>query len=1117
MKNKAINHSETSSVDSLKNSKSKLPGYLKAGALVVGSTLASFQAANAVDVSNNLTADDNEGNAYVFNIASKILTVTSDNSGSTNISTISLGAVSDTATGGSMTVISAAADTVGLIVTLASVLMNNAGTPGEVRFKDVDGAGGNMVATVSGVFTHTGGTGIQTLETTTADTLTVNFDGITTMTLISNLTAANGTKGHVNAKFSSGAIFTAGLDMQDSATTAGSSTATFDGAGTQAIAGAIDGNADNMGTLAVTNTGGKVSFAGAMGGNNAIKNITVGTAADDSLASFAAAVSAQTITVQGGNAAVEDSRLEFGAAVTGAVVLTAGVEGDAIVDFLDDNAITALTGAITATSTSGARSTVRIYDGEGSTAAVNTITGAVGTANNRIGTLQIGADSDGGSGNINGAVAVTNLNINSGTATNESSLGAFAAAIDAVTITLTDASDALTATLELDENAAATVLGTIDGNADNKGILKISGTGKIISGVVGGIKDLKLIDLDHAATFNSSVSALGLNLAAGKASTIKGDLTIGASNAVLSNATSQLFIAGAGNQTITGQLTGATAETGIVDVTNAGGTVTFASAMGTAAELKEVELNAGSVSIFNSTVKTGILDMIGTAKATFTAKASVANQITLAATATMIIDDTIVTTDELFTTGAAQADGNIAGTDNIKMPVNLDHGQTIVFLAGTTDAADAAIQADLQLAIMDTAVKTYSVGITAATNDNDITVTASDKSADAVATSLGATKDVGTAFLQAVQAVTNDTAADAAAEDTFGNLLSHLGGNTAADVSALALQVAPQTDSIGGSSIATKAMTGTVQGIVSNRMASLRSGDAFVTGMSAGNGMSANSGFIQAFGSEGEQENITAAGATTFGFDTETSGLAIGFDGMTEDGSTIGLSASYSTTDVDGKGSGKSKNSIDSYTVTAYADKATEIGYIEGSLTYGVNDNTASRVVNTAGFNRTYSGSYDSQQISLKVGGGMPNEVKDGTFITPFANATVTNTTTDAYTEKSSVASDVLRLNVAQDDINSVVATLGVKAHAVTDFGTPMISLAVNNEFGDSKISSSNTYQGGGTKFKSTTSVEELSATLGLGYSFGNDVTSLNINYEANANDEEYVNHYGSVKIVAKF
>ena len=508
--------------------------------------------------------------------------------------------------------------------------------------------------------------------------------------------------------------------------------------------------------------------------------------------------------------------------------------------------------------------------------------------------------------------------------------------------------------------------------------------------------------------------------------------------------------------------------------------------------------------------------MVGTAEATFTTKANVANQITLAATATLIIDDSIVrgTTLKLEQN---KLTNDIAGTDNIKMPANLDHGQTIVFLAGTTDAQDANIQVDLQEAIMDTALKTYTVGITVASGDNDITVTATDRTAAAVGTSLGATTDVGTAFLQAVQAATNDTTADSGAEDGFSNVLNATAGFSATADTDLALQVAPQSDSIGGSSVATRAMTGTVQGIVSNRMASLRSGDAFVTGMSAGNGMSANSGFIQAFGSEAEQKNTGPSGATTFGYDTETSGVAIGFDGMTDDGSTIGLSASYSTTDVDGKGTGKSKNSIDSYTVSAYADRATEIGYIEGSLTYGVNDNTTSRLINTAGLNRTYSANYDSQQISLKVGGGVPNEVGDGTFVTPFANATLTNITTDSYTEKSSVADDALRLKVDQDDISSLVATLGVKAHMVTDFGTPMISLAVNNEFGDGQINSTNTYQGGGTKFKTSTDVEELSATLGLGYSFGNDVTSLNINYEANANDEEYINHYGTVKIVSKF
>ena len=90
-------------------------------------------------------------------------------------------------------------------------------------------------------------------------------------------------------------------------------------------------------------------------------------------------------------------------------------------------------------------------------------------------------------------------------------------------------------------------------------------------------------------------------------------------------------------------------------------------------------------------------------------------------------------------------------------------------------------------------------------------------------------------------------------------------------------------------------MTGTVQGIVSNRMASLRSGDAYVTGMSAGNGMSANSGFIQAFGSEAEQKDMYK--------DIErimktTNGNHFGFDGMT-DYYDVNLTASFSTTDVD--------------------------------------------------------------------------------------------------------------------------------------------------------------------------------------------------------------------------
>ena len=65
----------------------------------------------------------------------------------------------------------------------------------------------------------------------------------------------------------------------------------------------------------------------------------------------------------------------------------------------------------------------------------------------------------------------------------------------------------------------------------------------------------------------------------------------------------------------------------------------------------------------------------------------------------------------------------------------------------------------------------------------------------------------------------NDTNADATAEDAFANAMNGINGMTATTDTDLALQVTPQSDVISGSTSATKAMTGTVQGIVSNRMA----------------------------------------------------------------------------------------------------------------------------------------------------------------------------------------------------------------------------------------------------------------------------------------------------------
>ena len=690
----------------------------------------------------------------------------------------------------------------------------------------------------------------------------------------------------------------------------------------------------------------------------------------------------------------------------------------------------------------------------------------------------------------------------------------------------------------------------------------------------------KTLDVDEIAIFNSTLNVSTTSNFSGASSELNGvstmtgvmtveDVTVKLSNTttasagiLLGHADAILNVAnGAVAKTITGIVDagGNTGTEGKIDINNTA-LVTFASGLGTtnaAKQLKEIDVNSNSLAQFDAAIDSALVTvngtatfdgattstiydfnggtgtfneiMIETASASSTLNADATSKITLnkahatAASSNVVDLVTLVNGAEVrlgktVTNGmtvfkTTSQDATVGATSKLYVPINLSNAQTLVLFSHTDNGGD--VHTGVNGALQDTALTDYVADETTRV----VTVTANDRSDASVGTLLGVNTDVARAIKQARNAAISDASADSDLEDAFYNAFNGENSTVAATKTDMAEQMAPQNDTIGGSTIAAQAMTGSVQGIISNRMASLRSGDAYVAGVSAGNGMSASTAFIQAFGSEAEQKNTAKKGNTVYGFDSDTSGLAIGFDGLTEDGSTIGLSASYSTTDVDGKGKGKSKNSIDSYTVSVYADKATENGYIEGSLTYGLSDNNISRKIdiNDVSIQRNYKANYDSEQISLKVGAGIPQEVMDGTFVTPYVSGTITNIVTDAYTESSDTANDNLRLKVDQGDVESMVGTLGVKAHMVTDMGTPMISLAVNNEFGDTQISTTNTYQGGGTNFITTSDVEELSATLGLGYSFGNDVTSLNFNYEATQNDDKFSSHYGSVKIVAKF
>jgi len=684
--------------------------------------------------------------------------------------------------------------------------------------------------------------------------------------------------------------------------------------------------------------------------------------------------------------------------------------------------------------------------------------------------------------------------------------------------------------------AAASFTAAVTTATTNTGTLSVLGTSGAAPFVVtfgstvgasGAI--LKLINVGvgtagGSAVFDGNVFATNMTVIAGDAAGEVGAVTFKANVTTpiaLTHGTGTNTItfgaADGSDQTITGAITTGTTSTGTIIVNNTTGKkATFASNIGVAAGNKVLQLTV-------SAAKTAEFQgVIGALNATFAAGSTTtflndghaigtgnAGALTFGGAGTTInIGRGVVAGETLFNTTntTAAAGGVVITATTITLPSNFSTG-TIKFIQDDTE-----VVSDVELALLTlTNTPLTSFAATKTDDNTDVSITATAKSDATTASELGVNTNKAAGLRAAVLAAATQ-GSDTTLIDAFTTVLN---AGTTSDT-AMANQVAPQTDTITGSTIAAKAVTSGVQNVIATRLASLRSGDAYSTGIVTGSGMSANSGFIQAFGSQVEQKNK----GNEFGYDADTTGFAIGFDAKVPGGAVIGISYAHSDADVDGKGTGRAKNDIKTDSVSLYADYATKDGYVEGSITYGKSDNKGSRIVNTADLNRTYKSNYDSEQYSFRLSGGVPQSLGGGAFITPFAAATISQIKADAYTESSTTADDALRLRVSQDTVDSQVGTVGVKFHQAIKDGkttfTPEVKLAVNQEFGDGNITTTNTYQGGGASFKNSTAIEKTSATAGLGLNISSDNLSFSIGYEADVK-EKYLGHSAQAKLTAKF
>ncbi|PLW68638.1 hypothetical protein C0039_11530 [Pseudohalioglobus lutimaris] len=186
-------------------------------------------------------------------------------------------------------------------------------------------------------------------------------------------------------------------------------------------------------------------------------------------------------------------------------------------------------------------------------------------------------------------------------------------------------------------------------------------------------------------------------------------------------------------------------------------------------------------------------------------------------------------------------------------------------------------------------------------------------------------------------------------------------------------------------------------------------------------------------------------------YDYDSYGATLGFDYMFDSGLVAGVAAGYADYEVDFDNSrsslaGNSLTStvsgggfeLDGYSLSAYLIGNLGRFYVDGLVSYGSNDYETERVVRYQGaadgsgrgqnldIDRTMSGKTDSDTLGLGLSTGTTFEL-GGFDLGVDLGLSYLDITVDGYTEKDSAVNGGLNLAYGDQDIESLVSTLGAQ------------------------------------------------------------------------------------------
>ena len=244
-----------------------------------------------------------------------------------------------------------------------------------------------------------------------------------------------------------------------------------------------------------------------------------------------------------------------------------------------------------------------------------------------------------------------------------------------------------------------------------------------------------------------------------------------------------------------------------------------------------------------------------------------------------------------------------------------------------------------------------------------------------------------------------------------------------------------------------------------------------------------------------------------YGFDADSSGVAMGAEKYINDDVKVGLGYAYTNTDIDGF---MRDTDVDTHTAFVYGEYKPSNWYVNGIMSYGWSDYEESKNVAGVGV----KADYDAETFGLQAMTGYDMQVK-GLGLTPEVGLRYVHISQDGYTDSADQ-------KVSSSDSDILTGVIGAKVSKTWTLENgmnikPEARIAATYDLMNDDVNSVVTLSNGSAYSVEGEALDRFGMEFGAGLTAEvNDNVELSLGYEGKFR-EDYQDHTGLVNLKYKF